>query len=96
MIAVDRADFELLPDSPIPGLAVRVTIHGEGLGGGGHPIVAKVGDQDLQAMAPTLEPGGARGFLAAEPAIGDELRIGLLGGELIPTGVVYDGPGPEG
>jgi hypothetical protein len=96
VIAVDRADFELLPDSPIPGLAVRVTIHGEGLEGGGHPIVARVGDQPLLAMAPTLEAGGAQGFLAAEPAVGEELRIGLLGGELIPTGVVYNGPAPVG
>jgi len=89
---IERADFELLADSPIPELAVRVTIRGEGLEQRALPIVARVGDQTLLALAPTVTFPGVQGFLAAEPTLGDELRIGFLDQELVPTGITYDGP----
>ncbi len=89
---VDSAEFEFLAESAHPDWVMRITIRGEGFEEGAIPIVAEVGTVPVEALMPTYEPGGLRGFLSAEPAEGDELRIGLLDEPLEGTDISYTRP----
>lgn len=89
---VERAEFEHLDSSPIPRWVMRITIIGNGFVQAARRIVAQIGDQSVEGLTPLLDGEGLQGFLTAEPAIGDELRIGYADSPMINTGITYHPP----
>lgn len=87
---VERAEFEFIEPTVLPGLTVRVRILGENFEQQAIPIVAQVGQQTVDKIVPIVEGGGVQGFLAETPQINDELRIGYADGPLISTGITYN------
>ena len=86
---IEIVEYELVD---MPRWEVRITIVGEGFEQRATPIVAQVGDQAIEVLLPLFNADGVMGFLAHEPALGDELRVGFAGGPLIETGFTYKRP----
>jgi hypothetical protein len=89
---VEHAEFEHLDPSPSPRWVMRIRIIGENFEQRAIPIVAQVGDQAVEGLMPLFEGNGVQGFLTAEPAVGDELRVGYADSPLIATGITYNRP----
>lgn len=87
---IEDAHFEFLAESPNPAWSMRITISGQDIEQRAVPVVATVGDQPVQALMATLDPGTVQGFLSDEPTPGDELRVGYLDQELQGTDITYD------
>lgn len=92
IMQVERAEFERLDPSPSPRWVMRIRIIGKNFEQRAVPIVAEVGDQAVEALMPLFERNGVQGFLTAEPAVGDELRVGYADAPLINTGITYNPP----
>jgi len=89
---VTGAEFARLADPPDPELTLRVVIQGSGFQQRAVPILASVGDVDVEGLVPTVDGDGLIGFLADEPPVGAELVIGYADTEPLATGITYDPP----
>jgi len=88
-VQVESVEYKFI-DTPRWGM--RITIIGRGFEQRAIPIVAQVGDQSVEALMPLLNNDGVMGFLAREPTVGDEVRVGFADGPLIDTGITYNRP----
>jgi hypothetical protein len=88
---IESVHYEPVDSNVLPGKAMRITITGSGIEQRAISIVAQVGDQPVLDLMATSSVEGLQGFLAKEPDVGDELRIGYLtDAELQATGFKYD------
>lgn len=85
-----HAVFESLEGGQYP---LRIHVAGSGYVRRAIPIAAAVGPVMVQGILPYPDGGGFTGVLAEMPTVGDVLRVGWLGRDLVDTPVVY---GPEG
>jgi hypothetical protein len=86
---VETAEFELL-EEPIDDMwVVRVEALGSGFVSRAVPFRAAVGTVPIELITLLDEGEGFIGLLAAEPAVGDHLRVGYGDGELEDTDVEY-------
>jgi hypothetical protein len=88
---VSHAFFEPLADSEDAGWLVRVALVGEGFVERAAPLVAQVGDVEVEALSSTGETG-AVGFLTEEPPAGARLSVGYLDTGLAETDITYPAP----
>jgi len=87
-VRVDTAVFLPL-DQPLGPWVARVIIKGDGFEIRAAPLVAKVGDLDVDMMQVAPDGTVASGLIAETPAPGAQLKIGYLNdAELAEPGVV--------
>ena len=88
---VTGAEFTRLVDPPDPELVLAVVIEVSDVETRGVPVLASVGDVDVEGLFPDAAGTGLIGFLAAEPPAGAELVVGYADAP-IATGITYDPP----
>ncbi len=88
---ITSATFELLPSDPPPGPWVaRVVIKGEGFEGRVAPLVALVGDVEVDVIRTSDDGLTASGLLMAIPSEGAPLSVGFLDDpELTATDITF-------
>ncbi|MEU9918994.1 hypothetical protein [Streptomyces sp. NPDC051001] len=89
---VTGAEFSRLADPPDPELVLRVVITGTGFEQRAVPILASVGDVQVEGLVPSVDGEGLVGLLAEHPPVGAELVIGYAGREPLSTGITYNPP----
>ena len=89
---ITDVQFETLTERPHPTWIMRVVVHGGDFEEGATPLRAAVGNVPVEAVTHLLDADGITGYLADEPASGDELQVGYIDEELFPTGFTYQPP----
>jgi hypothetical protein len=88
---VESATFELLPDDAPPSpWVIRIFMQGEGFEDRVAPLVATVGDVEVDMLRVSPDGAAASGLLAKVPPEGAPLRIGYLNDpELSSTDITF-------
>ena len=88
---VEEAFFEALPEEEGTGWLLRVSLAGQGYVERAAPLLAKVGDVDIETISIT-GPDEAVGFLAEVPPGGARLVIGYSDTGLEETEITFPDP----